>query len=41
MLSFFGEACNKVLKLSQVYEDGKTTMSIYERKASLKDFYGK
>ncbi|XP_022641952.1 uncharacterized protein LOC106773705 isoform X2 [Vigna radiata var. radiata] len=24
----------------KVYEDGKTTMSIYERKTSLKDFYG-
>ncbi|RDX66177.1 hypothetical protein CR513_55085 [Mucuna pruriens] len=24
----------------KVYEDGKTTMSIYERKASLKEFYG-
>ncbi|XP_029129564.1 E3 ubiquitin-protein ligase AIRP2 isoform X2 [Cajanus cajan] len=24
----------------KVYEDGKTTMSLYERKASLKEFYG-
>ncbi|KAG5042403.1 hypothetical protein AAZX31_03G051400 [Glycine max] len=24
----------------KVYEDGKTTMSIYEKKASLKEFYG-
>lgn len=32
MVSFF---------LSQAYEDGKTTMSIHERKASLKEFYSK
>lgn len=24
----------------QTYADGKTTMSIYERKASVKEFYG-
>lgn len=30
-----------MLGLSQAYKDGKTTMSIYERKASLKEFYGK
>ncbi|KAB1224335.1 hypothetical protein CJ030_MR2G004234, partial [Morella rubra] len=29
-----------VLGLSQVYEDGKSTMYIHERKASLKEFYG-
>lgn len=27
--------------LSQAYENGKTTMSIHERKASLKEFYSK
>lgn len=27
--------------LWQAYKDGKTTMSIHERKASLKEFYGK
>jgi hypothetical protein len=25
---------------SQAYEDGKTTMSIHERKASVREFYG-
>lgn len=24
-----------------MYDDGKTTMSVYERKASLREFYGK
>nr|DAD28482.1 TPA_asm: hypothetical protein HUJ06_029950 [Nelumbo nucifera] len=27
--------------LSQAYEDGKTTMSVHERKASIREFYGK
>ncbi|KAH7514618.1 hypothetical protein FEM48_Zijuj11G0108500 [Ziziphus jujuba var. spinosa] len=28
-----------IFRLSQAYEDGKTTMCIHERKASLKEFY--
>lgn len=26
--------------LVQTYADGKTTMSVYERKASIREFYG-
>lgn len=26
--------------MMQTYPDGKTTMSIYERKASIREFYG-
>lgn len=29
-----------LLVLVQTYADGKTTMSIYERKASIREFYG-
>ena len=32
--------CCIMFGLTQTYPDGKTTMSIYERKASIRDFYG-
>lgn len=31
---------NQSSQLKQTYADGKTTMSVYERKTSIKDFYG-
>lgn len=36
--SFQGRDC--MVGLLQAYVDGKTTMSIHERKASIKEFYG-
>lgn len=38
---FFLDGVWNVGGLMQTYADGKTTMSVYERKASIREFYGK